>query len=384
MEILISIIVVYALYKFILWFYKKCQDITHIKDSELALERKMNELEQKRILIQQEKEKLQEEKNELRKITEDNQQTSPWLAQKYADFWEMKDTAIEEYLRNKIRSAPKSADQIKEIKKEKRELLKENRMLTYQLNFLTDIYPWLETAKQEDIQDAKSYVEYIINKDDKEYLDEKALLKWLSPTEFQKLSKQEKYQLALDRYINRSHKSLWEIGISFERYIGYLCENRRFKVRYTGALEGVRDLGRDIIAEKDNHMIIIQCKYWRKERIVYPKDIMYFYGTVALEKAKNPNKKIDCIFATTTTLSDEAKDIAKVLNIDVREQMNFDRKYPCIKCNKNRSSGEKIYHFPFDQQYDRISIDVTKGECYVATVKEAEELGFRKAMKHYF
>ena len=156
------------------------------------------------------------------------------------------------------------------------------------------------------------------------------------------------------------------------------------KLNIFGALQGLHDLGRDIIAEKNNHILVIQCKYWRKERIILPKDILYFYGTIAYEKYHNPNKKVEGIFATTTTLSDEAKEIANILNITIREKMNFDRHYPCIKCNKNKSTGEKIYHLPFDQQYDRIKIDIKNGECYVATVKEAEKLGFRKAMKHYF
>lgn len=74
--------------------------------------------------------------------------------------------------------------------------------------------------------------------------------------------------------------------------------------------------------------------------------------------------------------------MAKYLNIQIRENEIFDKTYPCVKCNINKTSGEKIYHLPFDQQYDRIKIDINKGECYVFTVKEAENLGFRRAMKH--
>ena len=49
---------------------------------------------------------------------------------------------------------------------------------------------------------------------------------------------------------------------------------------------------------------------------------------------------------------------------------------------KSETAKEKIYHLPFDQQYDRIAIDAGKGECYTATVKEAEKLGFRRAFRH--
>ena len=50
-----------------------------------------------------------------------------------------------------------------------------------------------------------------------------------------------------------------------------------------------------------------------------------------------------------------------------------------IKCNINNKN--KIYHLPFDQQYDRVVIEKDKGELYVKTVKEAEDLGFRRAKK---
>lgn len=58
----------------------------------------------------------------------------------------------------------------------------------------------------------------------------------------------------------------------------------------------------------------------------------------------------------------------------------LDLGYPMIKCNVNQ--GNKIYHLPFDQQYDRVKIQ-HDGEFYVKTVGEAERKGFRRA-KRYF
>ncbi|MFA6944293.1 MAG: hypothetical protein WC220_00200, partial [Pedobacter sp.] len=54
-------------------------------------------------------------------------------------------------------------------------------------------------------------------------------------------------------------------------------------------------------------------------------------------------------------------------------------KYPVIKCNI-ASDGEKIYHLPFDQQYDKTLIK-NNGEFYAATVREAENKGFRRAFR---
>jgi len=50
------------------------------------------------------------------------------------------------------------------------------------------------------------------------------------------------------------------------------------------------------------------------------------------------------------------------------------------KCNISQKTKEKIYHLPFDQQYDKVLIE-EKNECYVETCEEAENLGFRRAWR---
>ena len=47
----------------------------------------------------------------------------------------------------------------------------------------------------------------------------------------------------------------------------------------------------------------------------------------------------------------------------------------------SKRTGEKIYHLPIDQQYDKNLIEEEKNECYIETVNEAEELGFRRAWR---
>ncbi len=37
--------------------------------------------------------------------------------------------------------------------------------------------------------------------------------------------------------------------------------------------------------------------------------------------------------------------------------------YPRIKCNIARRDDERIYHLPFDQQYDTTLIEPERGEC---------------------
>ena len=53
-----------------------------------------------------------------------------------------------------------------------------------------------------------------------------------------------------------------------------------------------------------------------------------------------------------------------------------------IKCNINPRTKEKIYHLPFDQQYDKIIIGNNSGEFYAKTVKEARKKGFRRAFRY--
>ena len=55
--------------------------------------------------------------------------------------------------------------------------------------------------------------------------------------------------------------------------------------------------------------------------------------------------------------------------------------FPRIKCNVN--NGEKIYHLPFDQQYDRTKI-INTGESYELTVNAAAAKGFKRAKRHLF
>ena len=101
-----------------------------------------------------------------------------------------------------------------------------------------------------------------------------------------------------------------------------------------------------------------------------------------LKQLEERQKKVRGIFVCTNTLSEKAKEVATILKIQVLENYYFDKNYPCIKCNISRIDGSKIYHLPFDQQYDRIEIEFNKGEKYVSTIKEAEELGFRRAKKY--
>lgn len=167
----------------------------------------------------------------------------------------------------------------------------------------------------------------------------------------------------------------------YERYVGYLYEMRGYQVSYHGIEMGKADLGRDVIAQKGKELIIIQCKYWSQFKTIYEKHIFQFFGTVFQYKDANKDKRVKGIFYSTTKLSDFARRFAKELNIELKENFKMDKNYPCIKCNISRVDGTKIYHLPFDQQYDNVKVEREKGEFYATTVLEAEKKGFRRAWK---
>lgn len=151
-----------------------------------------------------------------------------------------------------------------------------------------------------------------------------------------------------------------------------------------------------MICKKDNVTEIVQCKYWAREKIIYEKHIYYLFGTTVeyfLETygANKDLKELQLFpgviqkrnvipkLITTIEASPKAAQVARALGV-VIEKIPFEQ-YPSVKCNVSRMTGEKIFHLPFDQQYDNILVEEERLECYVETVEEAEALGFRHAYR---
>ena len=212
-------------------------------------------------------------------------------------------------------------------------------------------------------------------------LDEyKTLKKYINKNEFFSLPSDKRNQLALNRY-NAAQKTEFEVGLTYERYIGYLYEMQNCEVRYHGAINKFRDQGIDLYAiqKKTKTVYVIQCKRWNKNTSVGDGTIRNLHGSMGIAQKKFPKKKIIGILYTTTSVTTEAKKTASLLNIQIYD--NFPIKdYPMIKCNFSEN-GEKIYHLPFDQMYDKTFITLKKGDLYVSTAEEAESLGFRHAHK---
>lgn len=287
------------------------------------------------------------------------------------------DERLARYFVKKQRPSIRSAEIVSELKKEKKEYLNRIKDLEYQLSEL-----WgddINTSRDDDFE---------IYDDDEERANF-----LLSKEQYNLLSTQEKYQRALDNYWNSNYSNSY-IGKMYERYIGYRYEQEGYAVEYRGIEKGLKDGGVDLVCIKGTEMLLVQCKNWKQESTIYEKHICQLYGSSAYwgKVFDSRDSKgtifqetmlyhVVPVFVSTTKLDERAKEVADKLGVLV-DYVPFRKGYPIIKCNIS-NDGEKIYHLPFDQMYDKTKID-KNGECYVATVKEAEDKGFRRARRHYF
>lgn len=339
-----------------------------------ALASRMADLDcQEHFLTEREKQ-LKENQAMLDSILHAEHADTPYFAKQFADCLYLIDLKAASDLENKARPAFTAAEKVREISSQKRALQEQCKLLEYQLFLYESVFPWLSDFKEISADDLAS-VANIVAAPESEY---STLRNWLSPQEYQTLSETDRLQLALDRYSSRQ-KSNWQVGIEYERYVGYCYEQKGYKVRYFGATEGLEDMGRDLIVSKGKNLFVIQCKRWASEKTIHEKHIFQLYGTTILQVMEHPECQVSGIFITTTSLSSLAKSCANYLHIAVVEKFPL-KPYPLIKCNISRD-GDKIYHLPFDQQYDRVIINPSDGDCYVSTVQEAESKGFRHAWR---
>lgn len=332
---------------------------------------------------------------DIQRIISEKEIGFPWLATVISEYYENLDIIYASYLERKKRSALKEAAQIKEIAKEKSLFKREYLVMKYTMKYYESLFPWLPDyiGINSDELIKALHSEKILEE------NEDPVLNYLHRGEYLKLTNTERNQKALDRYWS-SNKSPWVIGRDYERYIGYLYENEGYRVQYFGIEKGLEDLGRDLVCTKDDICEIVQCKYWSKAKgfLIRENHINQLFGTTVKHYMdifsnnerdlysflKNCNSgRVMGTIVTSTLLSDTALEFSKILNIKVKQEIPLDFEYPCIKCNINPVTKEKIYHLPFDQQYDKTRIDIKSGEFYVRTVKEAESHGFRRAYRWF-
>lgn len=305
----------------------------------------------------------------------------PWLAAAYDEYSQLIDSKYADVIasgRYKQRAAPSAAEKIREASLLRRVAEKESRLLKYQIKFYEALFPWLVDLRDDDVDDELIRIRDERGEEDADGGGDPSG-KWVSKAEYSSPPELDRFQLALDRYW-KSRRSKWEIGRDYERYIGYLYEMNGYSVSYHGIVEGLDDLGGDLICKKAENTVIIQCKNWAQQRVIHEKHIFQLYGTLIAYRYDNPKETVAAHFVTATSLSARAAGFADMLGMKVKAQQPL-QSYPCIKCNISHRHGTKIFHLPFDQQYDKTTIDVTRGEFYATTVAEASKKRFRRAFR---
>jgi len=84
-------------------------------------------------------------------------------------------------------------------------------------------------------------------------------------------------------------------GITYERQIGQYLERKGFSIEYRGINLGIKDEGIDLIASKDDEILLVQCKNHKFP--VKQKDIRAFVGDFCIFLKNNPEYKSERTFA---------------------------------------------------------------------------------------
>lgn len=400
-----TIILILSVVVFFFWLSNssKAQQIEERRKAEDYLRRnhgeeinklasRISEFEKENHELLLESQKLRNFSIGLQRVVDEKSVLFPWLASAFADYHLLLGKKEENTLRYKSHPARKAADVVKEASARAADAERRFRLLKYRLMFYEKCFPWINDVSSETIDELLE-AQYLAPSEDLVSRDADPVSNFLAPAEYNSLPVVVRNQRALDRW-KSGKKSSWEIGRIYERYVGYRYEVDGWKVEYFGAIKGFDDLGRDLIARRKGLTKIIQCKYWAASKTIHEKHIFQLFGTV-VEYIARQNKfgqslplfgafeklsDVNPVFVTSASLSPTARDFAKILGVEVIENHPLEE-YPLIKCNISKRDGEKVYHLPFDQQYDRTVIEPSQGEFYASTTREAEDAGFRRAYR---
>ncbi len=336
---------------------------------------------------------LQKIQSDISVIINEKTKSFPWLANAISDYLNIQDLNVVNFLRTKKNPSNVTADKIKEIAIQKKILTQQLLLAKYRVDYYETLFPFLKEFNDENIDDLLIQV---VQEHKKELSEDDPVKKFVTSGEYDNLSISERNEKALERYL-ASRKTPYQIGRDYERYIGYLYEQKGYEVSYYGISEGLEDLGRDLICKQNGKIEIVQCKCWSSHKTIHEKHINQLFGTTVKyyidlianqEMYYNPSLfpdllregNIKPVFYTSTKLSETARKFADALGIEINENISLQR-YPIIKCHINKQTNAKIYHLPFDQMYDRTILEKKYGEFFALTVKEAESKGFRRAWR---
>jgi hypothetical protein len=369
------------------------QDVEKFRREMEDIQRKKNEEAEKlRNVVEKDRRDLTHAQQRFTQVLMAAHRKYPWVTTIHADLLAAEAESLSRQLERKKHPALKAAEEVRKFKDGIADTLGHLKYAQYKAAIYEAAFPFLidlvEGAPADNLAAPLARTE---RSDD-------PARQFLTEVEYTNLASAEKSQLALERYKRRG-KTNWEIGRDYERFVGYQYENLGWTVEFHGAVMGFDDLGRDLIARRPGQTLIIQCKYWAQWRDIHESAVFQLFGSMVdylVEQrllghapALLPDEQdvfssmkrngVSGVFVTSTQMSPRALVACDALRIKADTSIPLGE-YPMIKCNVGRD-GDRLYHLPFDQQYDRVKIEPEKGEFYATTAVEAEEQGFRRAFR---
>ncbi len=154
------------------------------------------------------------------------------------------------------------------------------------------------------------------------------------------------------------------IGDHYERFVGWVFYRMGFSVYFNGLLKGKDDEGIDLIAERNDELLIIQCKCWKRGS-VYPMNILtQLDGSASLYKIESRKdihiRKI--LVTLNRSYTDRFKQVAHSLNIELFPLPLIE--FPLIRFNKTYFDHSKSLFVPQDSEYDIFTLADTTVYCF--------------------
>jgi len=111
------------------------------------------------------------------------------------------------------------------------------------------------------------------------------------------------------------------LGDAFERYVGRWFARQGYEVEYPGLAQ--RDGGIDLVCTNRHEVLLIQCKYYSKERLVDLATIQGFRSAAAFYSPREQSKDTVPALVTTSRLTFSARRFAKEHGMLLYENVNF-------------------------------------------------------------
>lgn len=183
-----------------------------------------------------------------------------------------------------------------------------------------------------------------------------------------------------------AQKSIEDIGIEYELYVGALYEAEGYKVNYNGIRETINDAGRDLICKKGNKVLIIQCKCYSSKKQIFENVVNQLYGTTEKYRLENGLAKeyVTPVIVTSTVMSESGREFAKTLGVQIRENIKYnldDFVKLRIKAIKNyKISGELVASYNTNDEFSGKLLDAENRIKNAIIKQEEAELKERQAL----